>query len=249
MRVLLITDLHANLPATEAVLAHARQEGWDHALVLGDLVGYGADPAPVIDIVRGLPNATVIRGNHDKVVAGIESPVDFNFVARQAAEWTTSVLDEERLAYLRELPRGPVSIEGYPITIAICHGAPWDEDYYIFDSDDAAGALEASHAELTLFGHTHVQIGFREVRASLRRVVTPVDAEDLAVGGATRMLINPGSIGQPRDGDPRAGYGILDTDRSTVRLHRVSYDIDAAQTRILDAGLHQSLADRLALGR
>jgi predicted phosphodiesterase len=249
MRVLLITDLHANLPATEAVLDHARREGWDRALVLGDLVGYGADPAAVIDIVRGLPNATVIRGNHDKVVCGVESPMDFNAVARQAAEWTTSALDEDRLAYLRGLPRGPVSIANLGVDTAICHGAPWDEDYYIFDNDDAANALEVSPATLVLCGHTHVQIGFREVRAAAQRLVAPIDAEELDVSGRVRMLINPGSVGQPRDGDPRAAYGILDTERHTVRLFRVPYNIAAAQARILDAGLHHSLADRLALGR
>ena len=248
MRVLVISDLHSNLPATEAVLAHARAEGWDRALVLGDLVGYGADPAAVVDIVRALPNATVIRGNHDKVVSGIESPIDFNFVARQAAEWTSSVLDEDRLTYLRELPRGPRAIEGIAVATAICHGSPWDEDYYIFDTDDAGQALETTEASLVFCGHTHVQIGFREMRATFRTVVTPIDSEVIEVG-AGRVLINPGSIGQPRDGDPRAAYAILDTEANAVQLHRVEYDVESARRRILDAGLHQSLADRIALGR
>jgi len=151
MRVLILSDLHANLPATEAVLAHAAQDGWDTALVLGDLVGYGADPAAVIDVVRGLHNLTVIRGNHDKVAAGIEDPIDFNTVARQAAEWTIDQLDEDHAEYLRGLPRGPLTVENLGIAAAICHGAPFDEDYYIFDVDDAAAALGASTAALVLW--------------------------------------------------------------------------------------------------
>ena len=249
MRVLLISDLHANLPATDAVLAHAGGVGWDSVLVLGDLVGYGADPADVIDRVRALEHATVIRGNHDKVVAGIDSAADFNIVARQAAEWTAAQLDDMRLAYLRDLPRGPVAIPGFGVDIAICHGAPFDEDYYIFDTDDAAQALDVSPAVLTIYGHTHVQIGFRDMRAAQRRAVTPIDEDRIAIDTGTRLLLNPGSVGQPRDGDPRAAYGVLDTDAGLVTFYRVDYDVREAQQRIRRAGLHPSLADRLAMGR
>lgn len=249
MRVLILSDLHANLPASEAVMKDAAARGWEQVLVLGDLVGYGADPEAVIDLVRALPNATVIRGNHDKVAAGIDDPADFNFVARQAAEWTAARLDAGRVDYLRALPRGPLMVTGLPIDVAICHGAPFDEDYYIFDTGDASQALETSEAALTFFGHTHVQIAFREMTGGGRRIVTPLDAETIDAGGSVRTLVNPGSVGQPRDGDPRAAYAILDTDTGTIQMHRVAYDIAEAQQRIRDAGLHPNLAERLSVGR
>ena len=255
MRVLLISDLHANLQATEAVLADAADAGWERALVLGDLVGYGADPAAVIDIVRGLAGATVIRGNHDKAAAGLSDATDFNAIARHAAEWTASVLDAGRAAYIRELPQGPLGIEGLGLTAAICHGAPFDEDHYVFDADDAARAFDAAEEDLILFGHTHVQIAFRQMIAATapsnqaRRVVTPLDDDMIAVRGEARSLVNPGSVGQPRDGDPRAAYGLLDTESGTLLLRRVVYDISEAQRRIRAAGLHPQLAERLSVGR
>lgn len=249
MRVLILSDLHANLPATEAVLAHAAQDGWDMTLVLGDLVGYGADPGPVIDMVRGLRNLTIIRGNHDKVAAGIEDPIDFNFVARQAAEWTIEQLDGDHAEYLRALPRGPVTVENLSLDVSICHGAPFDEDYYIFDIDDAAAALGGSGPNLILCGHTHLQMAFRQTTERRNRVVTRIDDQRIALGGDERLLVNPGSVGQPRDGDARAGYATLDTVERALTLHRVDYDIAEAQRRILEAGLHPGLAERLSVGR
>lgn len=249
MRVLLLSDLHANLQATEAVLADAARTGWGRALVLGDLVGYGADPAAVIDIVRDLADATVIRGNHDKVAAGLTDAADFNAIARHAAEWTAARLDADRAAYIRELPQGPAGIDGLGITAVICHGSPFDEDYYLFDADDAARAFDAADADLILYGHTHVQIAFREMTEGARRVVTPLDADMIAAAGTTRSLVNPGSVGQPRDGDPRAAYGMLDTESGTLLLRRVVYDISEAQRRIRAAGLHPQLAERLSVGR
>jgi len=254
MRVLLLSDLHANLQATEAVLADAA--GWERALVLGDLVGYGADPAAVIDIVRGLAHATVIRGNHDKAAAGLTNAADFNPIARHAAEWTAATLDADRAAYIRDLPQGPVSIDGLGISAVICHGAPFDEDHYLFDADDAARAFDAADEDLILYGHTHLQIAFRQtIEATAwpsnqaRRIVTPLDADMVAANGTARSLVNPGSVGQPRDGDPRAAYGMLDTESGTLQLRRVVYDISEAQRRIRAAGLHPQLAERLSVGR
>ena len=249
MRVLILSDLHANLQATEAVLADARREGWDRALVLGDLVGYGADPAAVLDTVRALEHTTVIRGNHDKAAAGIDDASTFNFVAKQAAEWTTAALDADRIAYLRALPQGPVSVEGLGCTAAICHGAPFDEDYYVFDTDDAARALATSSADVVFFGHTHVQIGFREMRRGAGASVTPLDDDTIALSPVARTMLNPGSVGQPRDGDPRAAYALLETATNILQLRRVVYDISEAQRRIRAAGLHPHLADRLSVGR
>lgn len=249
MRVLLLSDLHANLQATEAVLADAAVAGWERALVLGDLVGYGADPAAVIDVVRGLKGATVIRGNHDKAAAGLTDAADFNAIARHAAEWTAAALDADRAAYIRDLPRGPMSIDGLGISAVICHGSPFDEDYYLFDAGDAARAFDATDEDLVLYGHTHVQIAFRQMAGGGRRVVTPLDADMVAARGTARSLVNPGSVGQPRDGDPRAAYGMLDTESGTLVLRRVAYDISEAQRRIRAAGLHPQLAERLSVGR
>ncbi len=246
MRVLLLTDLHANLQATEAVLADAGR--WDRALVLGDIVGYGADPAAALDIVRALDHATVIRGNHDRAAAGIDDAADFNAVAREAAEWTARQLDPDRASWLRALPRGPIALDGLGISAAICHGAPFDEDFYVFDAGDAARALASSPADLLFYGHTHQQIAFREMRRGAHVIVTPLDDETIVLGGI-RTLINPGSVGQPRDGDPRAAYAVFDTESGTVELRRVAYDISEAQRRIRAAGLPASLAERLSVGR
>ncbi|MEX2273390.1 MAG: metallophosphoesterase family protein [Vicinamibacterales bacterium] len=249
MRVFVLSDLHANLSATEAVLADAAHQDWDIALVLGDLVGYGADPGPVIDLVRGLSNATVIRGNHDKVASGIEDAADFNAVARQAVEWTMDHLSDERAEYLRGLPQGPIDIPGLGTDVAICHGAPFDEDYYLFDGDDAAAALGATSAALLFCGHTHVQMAFQQTGSGRGRVLARLDDQRIALAGGLRTLVNPGSVGQPRDGDPRAAYAMFDTGAAVVTLHRVEYDIEAAERRILEAGLHPSLAERLSVGR
>jgi predicted phosphodiesterase len=137
VRYLILSDIHANLEALEAVLAHA--EGlWDQSLVLGDLVGYGADPGPVIARVRELEPAAIIRGNHDKVACGIDDAREFNNVARIAAVWTAAQLSDEEREYLRALPQGPTEIDE---RVEICHGAPFDEDHYIFDAGDARRAL------------------------------------------------------------------------------------------------------------
>ncbi|MDQ3068101.1 MAG: metallophosphatase family protein [Acidobacteriota bacterium] len=250
MRVLVISDLHANLQATDAVLTDAARLGWDRALVLGDLVGYGADPRAVVDAVRALRHATVIRGNHDKVATGIDDATDFHALARQAVEWTAAELDADRHTYVHDLPQGPLTVEALGFTAAICHGSPFDEDYYVFDTDDAAHALDTlPETSLILYGHTHVQIGFRETRAAHRALITPLDAETIHLGDGVRHLINPGSVGQPRDGDSRAAYGIIDTETRVMHLLRVPYDIEEAQRRILAAGLHPHLADRLSAGR
>src|SRR5687767_8074404 len=130
---------------------------WDRALVLGDLVGYGADPNAIIERVRALPNATVIRGNHDKVGAGLEDVEGFNHLARQAIHWTRTELTPENRDWLAALPQGPVVIDD---TVEICHGTPFDEDVYVFDDLDALRALRAAQRPLCLFGHTHVPAVF-----------------------------------------------------------------------------------------
>ena len=244
LRYLVISDVHANLEALDAVLAAAGHH--DHALVLGDLVGYGADPNAVIDRVRALPSATFIRGNHDKVGAGLENTDGFNYLARHAITWTTNTLTPERRQWLAALPQGPTIIDDL---VEICHGAPFDEDVYIFDDLDAMRALRVSRRPLCLFGHTHVVAGYH-VTSEMQSVG---DIHDTPIhiprDDGSRFLINCGAVGQPRDGDPRAAYGMLDSSARTLSLARVEYDVAAAQAKIIGAGLPDVLAQRLAVGR
>jgi len=244
MRYLILSDLHANLQALDAVLEDAQAIGYDAVLVLGDLVGYGADPQAVIDRTLALEPVAMIRGNHDKVCAGLESPMLFNDAARVSAEWTASVLGEHHLSILRELPKGPRLVND---AIEICHGTPFDEDHYVFDDSDASRAAEAASARICLFGHTHVPA----IYATATEPVTAFDgAEDeLRLPRQAPVLINVGSVGQPRDGDPRAAYGVLDDERGSIRLRRVPYDILGAQASILQAQLPEWLALRLERGQ
>lgn len=244
LRYLVISDVHANLEALDAVLAAA--DSYDRALVLGDLVGYGADPNAVIDRVRALPSATFIRGNHDKVGAGLENTDGFNYLARHAITWTTNTLTPERRQWLAALPQGPTIIDDL---VEICHGAPFDEDVYIFDDLDAMRALRVSRRPLCLFGHTHVVAGYYVT--SDMQSVGGIDETPIHIprNGGSRFLINCGAVGQPRDGDPRAAFGILDSSARTLSLARVEYDVSAAQAKIIGAGLPDVLAQRLAVGR
>ena len=245
MRYLVLSDVHANLEALAAVLDAAKGE-WDHALVLGDLVGYGADPNAVVDRVRELPVAAVVRGNHDKVAAGL-APVDsFNHVARQAIEWTAGVLSPGNMQWLTALPQGPVMIDEMT---EICHGAPWDEDAYLFDERDVERERPSLVRALCLFGHTHVPSIFR-VEPTVEAML-PVRGERCKVpieeGG--RYLVNCGAVGQPRDSDPRAAFGLLDRSSRVLTIVRTPYDLGTTQRKILEAGLPPVLAQRLALGR
>ena len=247
MRYLILSDIHANIDAFEAVLAAAPAASWDRVLVLGDLVGYGAEPNAVIERTLALNPLAVIRGNHDKAASGIEDGSSFNYVARLSAQWTHEALTPEYREYLRMLPQGPAAIDD---TIEICHGAPFDEDHYIFDSDDASRALDAASRPLCLFGHTHLPVVFRR-HPALFDGFLPEGPNDstLEIVPGVNYLVNVGSVGQPRDGDPRAAFGIYDSAESTLVMRRVKYPVEIAQRRILDAGLPASLANRLAIGR
>jgi len=242
VRYLILSDMHGNLPALDAVLADAVGVGYDRVLVLGDLVGYGADPSAVIERTLALSPVGLIRGNHDKVAAGIESAMTFNDLARISIEWTAASLSAAEIKVLADLPRGPQRVDA---DVEIAHGAPFDEDYYIFDAADARRGLDAMGGRICLVGHTHVPAMFSEAEA-------PVDVGAdmrVTVPATGRMLVNVGSVGQPRDGDPRAAYGVLDMERRLLILRRVTYDVSLAQRRILEAGLPGWLAFRLAQGQ
>ncbi len=244
VRYLILSDIHANLEALEAVLAAAADD-WDALLVLGDLVGYGAEPNAVIDRVRALHPVAIIRGNHDKAACGLDDGQNFNEVARFAAGWTEQQLTPANREYLRELPQGPTEVDE---RLEICHGAPFDEDHYIFDAADALRAFEAERRPVCAFGHTHLPIIFMAKGAQLKAAIPDSDHQTLSLQIDTCYLVNPGSVGQPRDGDPRAAFAFYKTD-GTFTFRRVEYKIAEAQRKISAAGLPQSLANRLAIGR
>ena len=246
MRYLILSDMHGNWDAFEVVLRHARRKRFDSVLVLGDLVGYGAAPNQVVEAVRSLGTRFhAVRGNHDKVVSGIDRGENFNHAALTAAQWTAQRLTAANLRFVRELPRGPRMVAD---DIAICHGSPLDEDAYVFSDVDAFEIFSAHSVPITFFGHTHIpsifslegpELGVRALRGRGGKV-------QLAPHG--RYLLNPGSIGQPRDRDPRASYMTYDSDRRIVRWVRLPYPIARSQGRIRKAGLPGMLADRLAVG-
>ena len=244
MRYLILSDLHANLHALDAVMTDATEVGYDAVLVLGDLVGYGADPAAVIERTFDLKPVALIRGNHDKVCAGLEPATSFNDAARASVEWTASVLTPEHLERLRTLPMGPQLVTP---DIEICHGAPFDEDHYVFDDRDASRAADAASARICLFGHTHIPAVFATAQDPVLASEAADDELRLPMSGP--VLMNVGSVGQPRDGDPRAAYGLLDEAAGTIRLRRVEYDVRGAQEAILKAGLPPWLAIRLERGQ
>jgi predicted phosphodiesterase len=247
MRFLVLSDVHANATALAAVLA-ATQGRWERCVCLGDLVGYGPDPNEVVECLRGLADMA-IRGNHDKAASGLKPMEDFNPVARAAAEWTRRQLRPDSLQYLTALPAGPLTIDG----LALVHGAVRDEDEYVFASAQALDGLLASPSDVTFFGHTHFQGGFsyREERLEVihLRPQPGTGFAALRLESGTRYLLNPGSIGQPRDGDARAAFAIADLDHDVVEFWRVPYDIIAVQTRMREAGAAGPLIARLAAGR
>jgi predicted phosphodiesterase len=246
VRYLIVSDLHANWEALDAVARHARGQ-YDRSLCCGDLVGYGADPNPVVEWVRD-NCALIVRGNHDRACTGLEDLEWFNPVARAAAVWTLENLSPENVSYVRDLPQGPAFVEG----IQVLHGSPCDEDDYVVGADQAAQAFTYLESRLAFFGHTHLQGGFiwNQSRVETVPAVSPQnDRQSLDVDSTGGYLLNPGSVGQPRDGDPRAAYALYDSDRNVVDYYRVDYDVEGAQRKIRDAGLPPFLAERLSLGR
>jgi diadenosine tetraphosphatase ApaH/serine/threonine PP2A family protein phosphatase len=248
MRYLVLTDIHGHIDALEAVLAAAGPV--DAHLVMGDVVGYGAGPNEVVSRVRALATAAIIRGNHDKVIAGVELPESFNPAALQSAAWTADTLTPEHRDWLAALPQGPAIVDDRGV---ICHGMASDEDEYRFGPRDAARAFEAARRPVCLFGHTHVPACY-VIDAETPDLLTVEDLShgrptELSLDDTHRFVVNPGAVGQPRDGDPRAAFAIYDSSARTLGLNRVDYDIERAQQRIRDAGLPDVLARRLSVGR
>ncbi len=225
VRYLILSDIHANWEA---------------------LVGYGADPNRVVEWARA-ELAAIVRGNHDKASVGLTDLEWFNPTARDAARWTEAALTPENSHYLRGLPQGPLSAGGFQIL----HGSPLDEDEYVVTAFSAGHLVPYLESAVSFFGHTHLQGGFLCRRHGVRPLASPLDGQDrlvTALEPETVYLINPGSVGQPRDGDPRAAYAIYDPDAGTVEYRRAAYSVGVAQAKIRRAGLPDLLADRLALG-
>ncbi|HEY3176683.1 MAG TPA: metallophosphoesterase family protein [Candidatus Polarisedimenticolia bacterium] len=244
MRYLILSDLHANLEAVSRVIEDARARGFDRVAVLGDIVGYGANPNEVIDLVRELRPDAMVRGNHDKAACGITNGETFNDVARTAVLWTRRALSPANLEYLKSLPAGPVDPGGF----LIAHGSPLDEEDYILGELDASGALDNVDFELAFFGHSHFACYFMSSGGRPRLRMVGGDEHLMKLEPGARYLINSGSIGQPRDHNPKASYAIFDAEARTVEVRRVAYDVKGAQARIEAAGLPAVLAQRLALG-
>ena len=243
MPYLILSDLHANREALEAVMEDAAGR-YDQILCLGDVVGYGADPNHTVDWVRTNVN-TVIRGNHDKVCADPQPLEDYNPAARASAEWTHSVLTPESVTYLRSMARGPLRINGFDLV----HGSPLHEDDYLIHPGDVQPLCGYLEARVTFFGHTHVQGGFLITRSGVRRIMPGWSMDDFVyIEPDHYYLLNPGSVGQPRDMDPRAAYAIYSPENHTVEFRRVRYNIAGAAEKILDAGLPSILAARLYEG-
>jgi len=249
MRFLILSDIHSNIDALDAVLARTPPESYDKLIVLGDLVGYCGTPNEVVDRIFELKPDFLIRGNHDKVASGVESADKFNRIAGEAARWTQSALTPVNRERLAALPAGPANVDR---EVEACHGTPFDEDTYVFDADDATKALETAHRPICFFGHTHVPVAYALKGSDLTVThLTPGgdDTKIVNILKKSRYLINPGSIGQPRDTDARASYATYDSKKRQVQIKRVPYRIDLAQQRITEAGLPESLAFRLGLGR
>jgi predicted phosphodiesterase len=251
MRALVVSDIHGNLEALNAVLDAAGE--WDVLWNLGDMVGYGASPNEVIETIRPL-TALTVRGNHDRVCSGLSSWLAFNPTARLAAKWTLAELSPENLVWLRSLPQGPLQPEA-DARVTLAHGSPLNEDQYIHNMRDAWAPLQQMTTAVTFFGHTHVQGGFSQKEHDWHELRPrynnrhDLDTWTIELPPGTRHLINPGSVGQPRDYDWRAAFAIYDSDASEVIYHRVPYDLRRAQGRILMARLPERLAARLREGR
>jgi predicted phosphodiesterase len=238
LRYAIISDIHSNLEALESVLREIGDCSADRIICLGDIVGYGANPNECVEIIKRL-NITSLIGNHDKAACGLTEPVGFNPAARQAALWTRKELTGENKDYLKSLPDEDEA-DGFMIV----HGAPSDPDKYILSAYDAAPEFPLmGKMSICFFGHTHVSGAFTLADGA----VGFSRDERLQLRTGTKYLVNPGSVGQPRDRDPRASFLIYD-DRGSAEFRRAGYPVEIAQKKIIDSGLDPFLAERLSYG-
>jgi diadenosine tetraphosphatase ApaH/serine/threonine PP2A family protein phosphatase len=242
VRVAVVSDIHGNLAALEAVLAALEAEGTDELWCLGDLVGYGARPSECCAAIESRASFCLV-GNHDLAVRGTIDLEEFSGDAGAAARWTRDVLSPEGLAFLNRL-----SPEGKRDAVAMFHGSARDPVWeYVLSDEAALATLALTEEPIVLVGHSHAALHVTQQGDDVDGGLAP-DGTELDLRGR-RALLNPGSVGQPRDGDPRAAYLVLDLDERTASFHRVEYDIARTQTEIREAGLPELLAARLLLGQ
>ena len=245
MRYFIFTDIHGNLEAFLTVIKFARKRKIDHFIFLGDLVGYGASANEVIQKIQLVKPLSIIRGNHDKAVCDLDSVQTFNPIAASAIHWTKENLLKKNSSYLRRLKQGPLLVND---EITICHGAPFDEDHYIFGEFDAAEAFLHFNTSICFFGHTHFPFIYTEKDHIVEGTFITGNTNEIKIEKDVRYLINPGSVGQPRDRNTRSSCAIYDTKQKIIKFYRLEYNIAEAQRKILDAKLPPALAERLGLG-
>ncbi len=243
MRILILSDVHGNKAALEAVLADAGQV--DDIWSLGDIVGYGPEPGWCVDRIAELGASPSLSGNHDLAAIGKLDISAFNVVAQIATAWTSAQLNDEQRRYLESLPS---IAEARGITVV--HGSPRAPDWeYIGDAQIAGLSFDLLATDICFAGHTHSAAISERLAGQTRALHGRWEPGQQVSLADRRLILNPGSVGQPRDGDPRASYALYDPDDGHVTLHRTPYDIDAVQTQMRDLGLPTLLADRLAEGR
>jgi len=241
MRYALISDIHSNSEALEAVLKDAQEQKVQSYLCLGDIVGYGAEPSICVERVRGL-NGIVIAGNHDYAVCGKTDTSYFNTYARKAVQWTSQQLSKEQLAYLENLPLVHES-KDYCLAHGSLNGPEnWE---YILAEEDAMNSFELLKQNVLFVGHSHVPFIFTLENDQ----VSGSDPHDFTLKSGAKYIVNIGSVGQPRDMDNRSSYCIFDEEKASVQFRRIPYDFHRTQKKILDAKLPELLALRLELGR
>ncbi len=245
MRYLIFADIHGNLEAFLSVLKFIQKRKVDHYIFLGDVVGYGASPNEVIQKLQALKPLSIVRGNHDKAVCGLDSIETFNPIAASAIHWTKERISKKNLAFVLRQKKGPLFVDE---TISICHGAPFDEDYYIFGEFDAAEAFRHLQTQVCLFGHTHFPFVYSEKEGVVEGTFIEGNTVEVRLEKDARYLINPGSVGQPRDRNPRSACAVYDSETRLIKFFRLDYNIEEAQRKILAEHLPPALAERLSLG-
>jgi putative phosphoesterase len=244
MKYLIFSDIHSNLEAFEKFLSLKKTREVDKLLFLGDLVGYGADPNETINRFREIKRIHYIRGNHDKVVADLESSSLFNPVAAFSAEWSKIQINNDNQEFLKNIKKGPEIVDHF---ITICHGSTFDEDYYVFSMFEAVESFRLMETSIGFFGHTHFPIIY--LLRNDKIYIVPLNKNTkIKLDPNTRYLINPGSIGQPRDKNPNPSFIIFDSTRKEITFLRFTYNIKKAQKKIREAGLPEILASRLESG-
>lgn len=242
---LIFSDIHSNLQALRALMRFAKRRAISRFVLLGDLVGYGAHPNQVLELIQELRPRVMVRGNHDRACASDQEEFSFSLPARQSALWTRGKLSKEHLHLLREIPRGPLELAP---DYVIAHGSPEDEDAYLLHPRDASHAFEHFQGALCFFGHTHLPGHFELNPRDGLHWMPATPGEWISLVPGHRYLVNPGSVGQPRDRDARVSFLTFDPIRRRIKWHRLDYDHRGAARAILAAGLHPNLAERLHHG-